>query len=126
MSKWRQPRSVSAVDRFPLSDKADFTVRFGAARGDATFGGFSNNENGYLIGIGVRGRPGPMLELEGGIEYVDIGGSATGFKVDGRYFFTLNFSLGRGCSFFDEETHLRLLARYSCLAVPRSRTRALA
>ncbi len=107
--------SVGLGGRLPLSDKADFIMRFGAVRADAAVGGFRGDDNGYLIGLGLRGRASDVFEMEGGLEYVEIGngGGETGVKVDGRYFFTPNFSVGLGGTLADKQTDARLIARYS-------------
>jgi hypothetical protein len=104
---WDVSGSTDVIARAAfVSTEAD--ARFGAARA-------SDDDTGFLIGVAFRGLPMPQFELEGGIDYVDVGdgdGEAA-LRGDARYFFTPQFSLGAGVTVADEETDIRILARYS-------------
>ncbi len=64
---------------------------------EADAGGSLNaDEDGFGIGIGVRNNATDRVELEGGINYVDLGDGADGISVSAALWYKLtdNFSLG--------------------------------
>ena len=62
----------------------------------------SVSEDGYGIGVGVRGALESNFEWEAGIDYADVGGSDTTFRLDGRYYFTDTFAAGVGAALDDD------------------------
>jgi len=72
----------------------------------------ADDEMGFGIGVGVRGRLVERLELSGGLEYVDVYDSDTTLKVGGRWYFTNNFAAGLDFSDDDAGSALRFVARY--------------
>lgn len=67
---------------------------------DSAFGSVS--EDGFGIGVGVRGALENNFEWEAGIDYVDVGGSDTAIRLDGRYYFNETMAAGIGVSIDDE------------------------
>lgn len=74
----------------------------------------SDTENGYGLNLGLRGRVGEQLELNGGLKYIDLGGGAddTTFNVGARYYFTPAFAAGVDVSTNDDGTTYGLAVRY--------------
>lgn len=76
------------------------------------FDGFGS-ETGFGLGVGVRGRLVEMLEVNAGLEYVDIAdGSDTTLQVGGRWYFTNAFAAGLDLQDNDGGSTLRFAARY--------------
>lgn len=89
--------SVGLGGHWGLSDNLDFVGRVGWYKPEVSGGGTSLDDDGYLVSAGLRGKVGDKVELEGGVNYTDIGGSGgdmTTVVVGGRYFFTKTFALG--------------------------------
>ncbi len=64
----------------------------------------SQSEDGYGVTALVRSQIAPNFELEGGVEFIDLGsdaGDTTRFVAAGRYFFTTAFAAGLNISFGD-------------------------
>lgn len=63
-----------------------------------------SSETGYGANIGLRGRMGMNVELNGGVNYYDFGQGLDGFDfgVGGRYYFNDAFSTGLGFAMDDE------------------------
>ncbi len=96
--------AVGAGWHYGLSPTIDFvgTLAYLDAEVDSPVGSIS--EDGFGIGIGVRGKLNSTFEWEAGIEYSDVGGSDTSFGVDGRYYFTDTVAAGAGITFDDDVT----------------------
>ena len=64
--------------------------------------------------IGLRGKVTDAIELEGSVQYVDLGYSSddTSVFLGGRYYFSDNFAAGVGVSISDEETGFEVGVRY--------------
>ncbi len=84
---------------WPLSDSADLYGKLGytSAEVDVSvpgFGGLSVDDDGFLLGMGVRGRVAQQFELEGAVNYFDYSesGSDTSLGAAARWFFTDQFS----------------------------------
>ena len=78
------------------------TLAFVSAEVEA--GAVSVDDTGFGVGAGLRGRPGHNLEVEGGIDYVDLDDSDTSFRIAGRYYFNNIWAAGLGLSFSDDAT----------------------
>jgi hypothetical protein len=88
--------SVGLGGHMGLADSVDLVGRVGYLKADASAGGFSGDEDGYMASAGVRARPAQQFELEGNVIYRDLGGGAddTAVAVGARYFFTDMFAIG--------------------------------
>jgi hypothetical protein len=53
------------------------------------------------------------LEIEGGIQHLDVGDSDTSLQVGARYHFSQSFSAGIGLTFGGDADGLGINARYS-------------
>lgn len=82
--------------RLPISDTTDLALKAAYVKADASTGFGSADDSGYGIGAQIRGMVNKQLELNGGINYVDFGGSGgddTSFEAGAVYSFTDNFAL---------------------------------
>ena len=87
-----------------LSPTIDFvgTLAYVDAEVESAVGTVS--EDGFGIGIGVRGALSSNFEWEAGIEYADVGESDTSLGLDGRYYFTDTIAAGIGITLDDDVT----------------------
>ena len=79
----------------------------------ASAGPFSSHDNGLGLQFRVRGRVNDKVELEGGIQYLDVASSDTSLQASVRYYFTRAFSAGVGITFGGDQDGLGVNARYS-------------
>ena len=79
----------------------------------ASAGGFSAHDNGLGLQFRVRGRVNDKVEVEGGIQYLDVASSDTSLQASVRYYFTRAFSAGIGITLGGDQDGLGVNARYS-------------
>ena len=79
----------------------------------ASSGSFSSHDNGLGLQFRVRGRVNDKVEVEGGIQYLDVASSDTSLQGSVRYYFTRAFSAGVGVTFGGDQDGLGINARYS-------------
>ena len=72
----------------------------------------AGSDMGFGLGVGVRGRLFEKLDLNAGLEYVDIDNSDTTLQVGGRWYFTNAFAAGLDLQDNDFGSTLRFAARY--------------
>jgi hypothetical protein len=82
-----------------LSDKADLYGKLGYATAEVEvdvpgLGGGSVDDDGFMLGMGLRGRVSQQFELEGSVNYYDFSdsGDDTSLGAAARWFFTDQFS----------------------------------
>lgn len=78
------------------------------------FGDLDDDADGLGIGVGLRSEIIPKLEIEGALDYVDLGGgngSNTTVTGQGRYFIKPMFSVGGSVTIGDDVTMLGVAAR---------------
>lgn len=107
-------KSIGLGGYMPLSDTVDLvgSISYVDAEIDSRFG--SADDNGLGFGVGLRAQVAPNIELEGGVNYVDLddSGDDTSLALGGRYYFTEEFALGAGVSFGDDVTSWSIGARF--------------
>lgn len=96
--------AVGGGMHFGLSPNIDFVGTLAYLDAEVESGGIGISEDGFGIGIGVRGALNKSFEWEAGIDYSDVGGSDTSFGLDGRYYFTDTIAAGAGVTFDDDVT----------------------
>jgi hypothetical protein len=79
----------------------------------ADLGATTSHDNGLGIQFRIRGRVNDKVELEGGIQYIDVASSDTSLQASVRYYFTPSFSAGVGLTFGGDADGLGVNARYS-------------
>ena len=95
--------AVGAGVHFDLSPTIDFVGTLAYLDYEVDTGLFGSvSEDGYGIGIGLRGTLQNDFEWEAGIDYADVGGSDTTLRLDGRYYFTDAFAVGVGAALDDD------------------------
>ncbi|MBX5463682.1 MAG: outer membrane beta-barrel protein [Steroidobacteraceae bacterium] len=99
---------------WPVSDKLDViaTVSYVDLELDGP-GNFDLDDNGFALGGALRGRVTDVLELRGGIKYMELDelGDDTSLNLGARYYVTPMFALGADVSFSDDVTTWVLGAR---------------
>ena len=96
--------AVGGGAHFALSPNMDFVGTFSYRDTEVESGAVSVSEDGFGIGLGVRGALNSSFEWEAGIDYSDVGDSDISFGLDGRYYFTETVAAGAGVSFDDDVT----------------------
>ena len=99
----------------PLSNVVDFVATLSYEYVEVDAPGFSSvDDNGFGLGVGLRWWATPKIEVDAGIQYVDLSdsGDDTGLGLGGWYYFTPAFSLGLNASFTDDATGYSLAGRF--------------
>lgn len=99
--------SVSGVDidqiavgfggHYGLAENLDLVGRLGYFQFEVDVGGgVDGDDDGYLADLGLRGRVGTAVELEGGVRYsdLDVLGDDTALVLGGRFHFNQTWALG--------------------------------
>jgi hypothetical protein len=79
----------------------------------ADVGPFSAHDNGLGLQFRIRARVNDKVEVEGGVQYLDVASSDTSLQASVRYYFTRSFSGGVGITFGGDQGGLGVNARYS-------------
>jgi hypothetical protein len=101
---------------WPMSPTLDVIGTASYLHADVKASGLgSADDSGLGLGVGVRGRVLNVVELTGGVQYVDFdkSGNDTALNAGGRYYFTNRFAAGLDMSFDDAGTTWMLGGRYS-------------
>ncbi|HET8692069.1 MAG TPA: outer membrane beta-barrel protein [Steroidobacteraceae bacterium] len=89
--------SVGVGGHYSMMPQLDLVGRVGYTKLEVDAGGgFSADDDGYLLDLGLRGLVTEGVELEGGLHYTDFdeGGDDTGFYFGGRFHFNETWALG--------------------------------
>lgn len=89
--------AVGLGGHYGITDNLDLVGRLGYFKVELDAGGGGNaDDDGYLLDLGLRGRVGDAVELEGGARYTDLsdGGDDTALFVGGRFHFNKTWALG--------------------------------
>lgn len=97
---------------YPVSERAHAVGKVFVARTEASRPGFSDNDTGYGLEVGMRGLVTPKLEARGFVSYSDIGGSDTSVTLGGDYYFTPQISAGLTGNFGGDVMGVTVGARY--------------
>ncbi len=90
----------------PISDKVDFVGELAYVTVEVEVpGGFSTDDDGIGVSIGLRGMMSDVVELSGSINYVDLGGGGeTSFGANAWFNMGPAFALGISAGFGDDVT----------------------
>ena len=101
----------------PISERADAIGRIlyvdSSVDFDSTFADASADDSGLGMQFHLRGQVMERLEVEGGVDYVDVGDDDTSLLVEGRYFLTDALALGAGLRFGDDTTSYGVSLRFN-------------
>jgi hypothetical protein len=94
---------IGAGYAWPIAKNVDVYGKGGYARTEADLPGPNLSDDGYTLGVGMRGRVLEQLELEGAVNYTDLNdsGDDTSLGLAARYFFTPRFAVGLESEFGD-------------------------
>lgn len=106
--------TVGINPHFPITDKVDIVIPVALEWADYDGRGFSDDDMGYSVGVGIRALPSPALEFGAGVRYVDIfDDGTTTFGANVRWHINHLISVGAGGDFGDDVAALLLNARFS-------------
>jgi hypothetical protein len=101
----------------PINDAVDIIASVAYVSAEVKVPGFGSvDDNGYGLGLGLRGMASPAVELNGGISYVDFGGNSdsdTSFGAGFLYHFSEAFALGLSGDWGDDVSSYQLNGRLS-------------
>lgn len=100
----------------PLADNLDFTAGISYEYVDYDVAGIGNvgDDNGIGRGIGLRYMATDNVELNGGLQHVDMdtGGGDTGFGLGARFGITDNIDIGLSGSWADDTSAYGVNGRF--------------
>ena len=99
----------------PLTDNVDVFGTLSYEYVELSDGGFSFDENGFGVGIGLRARTGNALEFNAGLELIDLDdfvGDGTFLNLGALYSVTDNLQIGLDGSLGDDLSTYTLSGRY--------------
>lgn len=99
---------------FAINEKIDIVIPVALLWADLDGRGFSDDDTGYSIGIGLRALLSPAWELGVGVQHVDIfDGDEQTISANIRWHLNHLFSLGLGGDFGDDASAVLFNARFS-------------
>jgi hypothetical protein len=105
---------IGAGYRYPVRNNVDLYGRVLYIRRNANLTGpLDGDDDGLGLQFRVRGRLNQRVELEGGIQYVDVGGTDTSLQGSARYHFTKQLSAAVGLTLLGDHDGIGVSARYS-------------
>jgi hypothetical protein len=107
--------AIGAGYRYAIKDNVDLYGRVLYLNSDVHVPGPFDDESDSGLGLQFRihSRINQQLEVEGGIQYLDVNDSDTSLQANVRYHFTDKFSAGIGITFAGDSDGLGINARYS-------------
>ena len=109
LDEWR----LGAGYVFPFKEDIDIYGRVLYIDQSADVGPASADDDGLGLQARIRARVTDELEIEGGIQYVDVSDTDTSLQAGARYHFSENFSAGIGINFAGDTDGIGINARYS-------------
>jgi hypothetical protein len=99
---------------FPLRDDIDLYGRVLYINSEIDTPGPGNpDEDGLGLQFRIRALVTDELELEGGIQYIDVGDDDMSLQAGARYYFTPQLSAGVGLTFGGDTDGIGINARFS-------------
>ena len=103
--------SLGAGINHVLDEDWDFVGQLSYVSQDVDTGGGNADDSGLGLMGGVRGRVRSDIEVDAGVNYIDVGSSDTELFVSGRYYIRETFSIGGGLTLDDGDTTLNITVR---------------
>ena len=87
---------VGAGYAWPVASNIDLYGKAAYAHAQLEVPGPNVDDDGYLLGVGMRGRLAQDFEIDGSVNYMDLNdsGDDTTFGIAARYYFTPQFAAG--------------------------------
>lgn len=108
---------VGGGGHWRFNNQLDLVARLGIVREEIEVGNFDDDDTGLLAGVRGRFRPVARVEVEAGVELVDLDTGNLNNDVfivgEGRYHFNSQFAAGATLSIGDDTTQLGLYGRYN-------------
>ena len=105
---------IGAGYRYPVRDNVDLYGRVLYIRRNGNLGGpLNGDDDGLGLQFRVRGRLNQRVELEGGVQYFDVGRTDTSLHGSARYHFTKQLSAAVGLTLLGDHDGIGVSARYS-------------
>ncbi|MFQ5547053.1 MAG: outer membrane beta-barrel protein [Woeseia sp.] len=101
--------------RMPMSDTVDFVTTLSYEYMELSEPGLSVDESGLGIGVGIRANASDTIELNAGIQYVDLGtvfGDDTSFAAGVLYSLTESIDIGLNGNWGDDVSQYTLSGRF--------------
>jgi len=98
---------------YSVKENVDLYGRVLYIDASADYGANTVHDDGLGLQFRVRSRVNDKLEIEGGIQYLDLENSDTSLQGSVRYYFTRSFSAGLGVTIGGDFEGLGINARYS-------------
>jgi hypothetical protein len=106
--------AIGAGYRYPLREEIDLYGRVLYIDNETDRPGpFDLDEDGLGLQLRIRSLVTDVLELEGGIQYIDVGDNDTSLQALARYHFTDALSAGIGLTFAGDTDGISINARFS-------------
>jgi hypothetical protein len=106
--------AIGAGYRYPLRDDIDLYGRVLYINSETDVPGpFDLDDDGLGLQFRIRSLVTDVLELEGGIQYIDVGDNDTSLQAAARYHFTEALSAGIGLTFAGDTDGISINARFS-------------
>ncbi len=106
--------SVCINPHFAITERLDIVIPVAVEWADFDASGFSDDDTGYSIGVGLRWLIDPAWEFGAGVRHVDIfDGDEQTVGANIRWHLNHLFSLGAGGEFGDDTTTVLIDARFS-------------
>jgi hypothetical protein len=106
--------AIGAGYALPLKQDIDLYGRVLYINSDVDFPGpGDDDDDGLGLQLRIRARVANNIEVEGGIQHVNVGDSDTSLQIGARYHFTNALSAGIGLTFGGDADGLGINARFS-------------
>lgn len=98
----------------PVSEKVDIVARLSYINMEVDSPQGSVDESGYAIGAGIRGMVSERVELNGGLDFVDLDESDSETRAKAGILFNVtdSISIGANGTWWDDVTVYQLTARF--------------
>ena len=97
---------------YPINPTWDANFSLAYANAEVDFPGGDEDEDGFELSAGVRGKVNPQIEVRGEFNYLDLDEDDTYLTVGGDYYFTPNVSAGLELDLGGDYETLSIGARY--------------
>lgn len=109
--------AVGGGGHWAINGMLDLVARVGVVREEVEVGNSDDDDTGLFAGARGRFRPIPQVEVEAGLELVDLDAGNLNNDLfivgEGRYHFNSQFSAGATLTIGDDTTQLGLYGRYN-------------